>query len=261
MGQETTDRVKLGWVAQRPFNFDVRCTGLKPTTTAPVKLYFAGDSSTDGLLALSGTGKEDVMESSMKKGKSKSSGWRFCRYELQSHNSDSYGAKAMILNTMRKLMLFSLTLAASLAWSNAFATCTLIKPSTTMEKTVTMPAKMSLKAAKIGEVMASTTFTLWDQSEGYNCDSYTIHYYNLDTGLELSNYSKVYKTGIPGVGIRFPYGNGNHILPSWSNSGAESNPYTPPYRLIVELIRIDTGVASGTMSANFKVTHVAAGLT
>ena len=60
MGQETIERVRLGRVAQRPFNFDVRCTGLKPTTTAPVKVYFDGNSSADGLLALSGAGTEGV---------------------------------------------------------------------------------------------------------------------------------------------------------------------------------------------------------
>ncbi|WP_164725504.1 fimbrial protein [Burkholderia cenocepacia] len=167
----------------------------------------------------------------------------------------------MILNTMRKLILFGLTLSASLAWSNAFAACTLLKPSTTMEKTITIPAKMSIKAAKIGEVMASATFLLWDTSEGYNCDSYTIHYYNVDTGLELSSYSKVYKTGIPGVGIRFHYGSNTTYLPAWSNSGTESNPSSPPTKLTFQLIRIDTGVASGTLSTNFKVTHSAGGLT
>ncbi|WP_446901021.1 fimbrial protein [Burkholderia sp. YIM B11467] len=166
----------------------------------------------------------------------------------------------MILNTMRKLILFGLTLSASLAWSNAFAACTLLKPSTTMEKTITFPAKMSIKAAKIGEVMASTSFTLWDMSEGYNCDSYTAHYTKFDSGLELSSYQNVYKTSIPGVGIRGKLS--SVYLPYTAYGGPESNPYSPTLRsLTFQLIRIDTGVASGTLSTNFKVTHSAGGVT
>ncbi|MDH4556451.1 hypothetical protein E8F11_14940 [Pseudomonas sp. BN417] len=54
----------------------------------------------------------------------------------------------MFPNVLNKLMLTSLALAASLAWTNAYATCT--PNHSNMEKGITLPASISIKAAKIG---------------------------------------------------------------------------------------------------------------
>ncbi|BBN53712.1 hypothetical protein TRE132_18370 [Pseudomonas chlororaphis subsp. aurantiaca] len=60
MGKQTVDNIKKGSVKEVPFNFDVRCTGLPPTTKVPVKVYFEGDSPADGLLKLTGQDKPGV---------------------------------------------------------------------------------------------------------------------------------------------------------------------------------------------------------
>ncbi|WP_273828493.1 fimbrial protein [Pseudomonas sp. SBT1-2] len=60
MGKQTTQNIKNGRVNEIPFNFDVRCEGLKPDSKVPVKVYFEGDSQTDGMLKLSNAGQAGV---------------------------------------------------------------------------------------------------------------------------------------------------------------------------------------------------------
>lgn len=60
MGKQTIDNIKKGSTKEVPFNFDVRCTGLSPTTKVPVKVYFEGDSPADGLLNLTGQGQPGI---------------------------------------------------------------------------------------------------------------------------------------------------------------------------------------------------------
>lgn len=60
MGLQTIDNLQAGKAENRPFNFDIRCEGLNPNTSVPVKVYFEGNSSADGLLALSGSGQPSV---------------------------------------------------------------------------------------------------------------------------------------------------------------------------------------------------------
>ncbi|MCP1480360.1 MULTISPECIES: fimbrial protein [Pseudomonas] len=60
MGKQTIDNLKKGSVKEVPFNFDVRCEGLKPDTKVPVKVYFEGNSQADGLLKLSNLGQAGV---------------------------------------------------------------------------------------------------------------------------------------------------------------------------------------------------------
>ncbi|WP_271409774.1 fimbrial protein [Pseudomonas sp. Q1-7] len=60
MGKESIENLTSGRATERPFNFDVRCEGLKPTTPPPVRVYFEGNSSADGMLALSGAGTPGV---------------------------------------------------------------------------------------------------------------------------------------------------------------------------------------------------------
>ncbi|CAI8789192.1 hypothetical protein EMIT0324P_10742 [Pseudomonas chlororaphis] len=60
MGKQTIDNIKKGSTKEVLFNFDVRCTGLSPTTKVPVKVYFEGDSPADGLLNLTGQGQPGI---------------------------------------------------------------------------------------------------------------------------------------------------------------------------------------------------------
>ncbi|WP_124307977.1 fimbrial protein [Pseudomonas chlororaphis] len=60
MGKQTIQHIKNGSVREVPFNFDVRCDGLKPDTKVPVKVYFEGNSQADGMLKLSNLGQPGV---------------------------------------------------------------------------------------------------------------------------------------------------------------------------------------------------------
>ncbi|KUZ45670.1 hypothetical protein WI33_27085 [Burkholderia ubonensis] len=166
----------------------------------------------------------------------------------------------MILNTLRKLMLFSLALSASLAWTSAFAACT--TSPFEMEKTITLPANISIKAAKIGEVLATNRYTLWTENVQFRCTESTKMTVAFNGGLELSSYPKVYKTAIKGIGIRVGFhldtsGAYVYYAPySWSTSGGYA-----PQAVIVDLVRIDTGVGSGTLSTNFNMTLSGGGIT
>ncbi|KVZ49572.1 hypothetical protein WL18_05305 [Burkholderia ubonensis] len=165
----------------------------------------------------------------------------------------------MILNTLRTLMLFSLALSASLAWTSAFAVCT--PRHSGMEKTITLPANISIKAAKIGEVLATNTYKLWNTDESYWCTVNTEMTVAFNGGLELSSYPKVYKTAIKGIGIKVgfqlnPSGTTVYYAPySWTTTSGYS-----PQSIVVELVRIDTGVGSGTLSTNFNVTLSGGGM-
>ncbi|AZD07200.1 hypothetical protein C4K26_1786 [Pseudomonas chlororaphis] len=60
MGKQTIENITKGSVREVPFNFDVRCDGLKPDTKVPVKVYFEGNSQADGLLKLVNLGQPGV---------------------------------------------------------------------------------------------------------------------------------------------------------------------------------------------------------
>lgn len=60
MGKQTIQNIQKGSVKSVPFTFDVRCSGLPANTTVPVKVYFEGSSSGDGLLNLSNQGQAGV---------------------------------------------------------------------------------------------------------------------------------------------------------------------------------------------------------
>ncbi|AMS13483.1 fimbrial protein [Pseudomonas chlororaphis] len=60
MGKQTIANITRGSVREVPFNFDVRCEGLKPDTKVPVKVYFEGNSQADGMLKLANLGQAGV---------------------------------------------------------------------------------------------------------------------------------------------------------------------------------------------------------
>ncbi|UQS88703.1 fimbrial protein [Pseudomonas chlororaphis subsp. piscium] len=60
MGKQTIQNIKNGAVKEVPFNFNMRCDGLKPDTKVPVKVYFEGNSQADGMLTLSNLGQPGV---------------------------------------------------------------------------------------------------------------------------------------------------------------------------------------------------------
>ncbi|BBN53714.1 hypothetical protein TRE132_18390 [Pseudomonas chlororaphis subsp. aurantiaca] len=60
MGKQMIENIKKGSIPEVPFNFDVRCDGLKPNTKVPVKVYFEGNAQADGMLKLSSLGQSGV---------------------------------------------------------------------------------------------------------------------------------------------------------------------------------------------------------
>lgn len=60
MGKQTIQHIKNGSTREVPFNFDVRCSGLKSGAKVPVKVYFEGNSQADGMLKLSNLGQTGV---------------------------------------------------------------------------------------------------------------------------------------------------------------------------------------------------------
>ncbi|CAI8711875.1 fimbrial protein [Pseudomonas chlororaphis] len=60
MGKQTIQHIKNGSAREVPFNFDVRCSGLKSGAKVPVKVYFEGTSQADGMLKLSKLGQAGV---------------------------------------------------------------------------------------------------------------------------------------------------------------------------------------------------------
>lgn len=60
MGKQTIQHIKNGSAREVPFNFDVRCSGLKSGAKVPVKVYFEGASQGDGMLKLSNLGQAGV---------------------------------------------------------------------------------------------------------------------------------------------------------------------------------------------------------
>ncbi|AZE16199.1 hypothetical protein C4K09_1727 [Pseudomonas chlororaphis subsp. aureofaciens] len=60
MGKQTIQHIKNGSTREVPFNFDVRCSGLKSGAKVPVKVYFEGASQGDGMLKLSRLGQAGV---------------------------------------------------------------------------------------------------------------------------------------------------------------------------------------------------------
>ncbi|AZD59724.1 hypothetical protein C4K18_1740 [Pseudomonas chlororaphis subsp. aurantiaca] len=60
MGKQTIQHIKNGSAREVPFNFDVRCSGLKSGAKVPVKVYFEVTSQADGMLKLSNLGQAGV---------------------------------------------------------------------------------------------------------------------------------------------------------------------------------------------------------
>ena len=60
MGQVGTHDMKNGQAPSRPFDFDVRCEGMNPTTPPPVQVYFKGNATGDGWLRLDRSGEAGV---------------------------------------------------------------------------------------------------------------------------------------------------------------------------------------------------------
>ncbi|MFC5694384.1 fimbrial protein [Pseudomonas sp. GCM10022186] len=167
----------------------------------------------------------------------------------------------MIPKTLHKLILTSLTLTASLAWTNAFAVCK-PDPGHSTEKTITLPASISIKSAKVGEVMASNTYELWRVQDVYTCRDNDTVSIAVNGGLELSEYSKVYKTGIEGVGIKvgLNLGYGVKYTPYSFATTPPPGGYYAPQSIVVDIVRIDTGVASGRLPT-FNATLSGGGMT
>ncbi|WP_146036041.1 fimbrial protein [Pseudomonas sp. LFM046] len=60
MGRPAAAHIKRGEVTEHPFALSIRCDGLNPTTKPPVKIYFEGDSPSDGRLKLTGQAQPGV---------------------------------------------------------------------------------------------------------------------------------------------------------------------------------------------------------
>ena len=60
MGQVGTHDMKNDQAPSRPFDFDVHCEGMNPTTPPPVRVYFQGNATEDGWLRLDHAGEAGV---------------------------------------------------------------------------------------------------------------------------------------------------------------------------------------------------------
>ncbi|MDT8921774.1 fimbrial protein [Pseudomonas taiwanensis] len=60
MGVQHIHKISTNTAPKKSFSFEVRCQGMKPSKPVPVKIYFEGDSPAEGLLNLSGHGREGV---------------------------------------------------------------------------------------------------------------------------------------------------------------------------------------------------------
>ncbi len=165
----------------------------------------------------------------------------------------------MIPNALKNLILTSLTLSASLAWTDVFADC-VAKDTGGTEKSITLPATIAIESAKIGSVLASNKFDPWTKGT-YRCAGGEKLSLLFNGGLELSGYPNVYKTSIKGIGLKvgITFGGDVFYAPySWyANNWSD---YNTPRSVVVELVRIDTGVASGNLSTDFNVTFSAPGM-
>jgi len=60
MGSQHMNKIASKTAPKKSFSFEIHCHGPNPNKPVPVKIYFEGSSPADGLLNLSGHGREDV---------------------------------------------------------------------------------------------------------------------------------------------------------------------------------------------------------
>jgi type 1 fimbria pilin len=62
MGKVAISNIKSGPALEQRYTFEVRCRGMQPTTPAPMKIYFEGNSNANGMLNLTGAGQTGVAQ-------------------------------------------------------------------------------------------------------------------------------------------------------------------------------------------------------
>ncbi|WP_158245986.1 MULTISPECIES: fimbrial protein [Pseudomonas] len=60
MGKVAASNIRTGNTQAHNFNLNVYCKGLRPTQPAPVKIYFQGATTSDGLLKFNDAGQSHV---------------------------------------------------------------------------------------------------------------------------------------------------------------------------------------------------------
>ena len=120
------------------------------------------------------------------------------------------------------------------------------------------PTPMTLYLAPIGQKMNSQSFSLsaTGGSGVFKCPTTveTVHYgFRIDAPLE-DGYSDVYRTNIPGIGLRFVDSNFRRAIPfdrNYPNFAPMAGVLPDP--LVMEFIRTRRDVRIGTLNVNFKI--------
>jgi len=118
---------------------------------------------------------------------------------------------------------------------------------------LTPVANKTLNLAAIGGRMAYQSFNMRNLFKCPLRVSKVAFSYRIDAPLE-DGYDNVFRTNIPGVGIRFVNGSNSMKLPydsAYNNAAAMASAMPDP--LNMELVRTNRDVKTGTVNINFKI--------
>ncbi|MGY3256770.1 hypothetical protein ACVWWS_004469 [Pseudomonas chlororaphis] len=143
---------------------------------------------------------------------------------------------------MRKLIFFLIFLFGLFA-REAFAVCTLPSVSRTLD--VVLPSQATVKAAPIGGELARYEAKLW--TENYTCsESYQELTIRISTALKPSAITKVYETGVKGLGVQFCLvWYSSDVCPFYSQGVHNLGSFPLPRYLVTKIIRTSRDVESG----------------
>lgn len=164
-----------------------------------------------------------------------------------------------------------LTVLISLVLSGpAAAICKIATPPAKPVTTYTIPGlspAVTLNYAAVGQVMYSEEVSL-QVDNGFICEIGSDGRWSMgtpQTALPLAEgFDKVYRTSLPGVGVRFSFLGGGSQWPAYLappfNKGSSAVGlfiYTPPpTKFRVEYVRIATGVGKGAISFDYSATYI-----
>lgn len=171
------------------------------------------------------------------------------------------------LNTHRqawrtRLVCLALLLTSLLASGTALARCALLAVAPDILTTGALPSLVTLNHAAIGQVMY-TQDLYFATTADWVCmgDSDARWSMSSVTDMPLAEgFDKVYRTSVPGVGVRFSFSTANGMLldpravpfnSGSASSGGTASIMSTARMLRIEYIRIASGVAQGTTTLNF----------
>lgn len=146
--------------------------------------------------------------------------------------------------------------------AQAQAACTWDRKPSSDTMTVTLPAKLIMKKAAIGGVLARVRQDMGTYT--FSCGYMNINWLRISTaGLTpVPGFDHVYESGVAGVGIRFGFGTEYFASPLWFTDfedlyamPAGSVGSMPGNRVFIDFIRTARGVGSGTARTPLSATY------